>query len=69
MVSMTGTFLDTIIDCSVTGFVMSGIYVGHGAGLELELVWGIADIFTIHVSVYTLNSTCEYAPSVMTESK
>lgn len=124
LVSMTGTFLDTMIVCTVTGLaiVMSGIYTGHdnaasltgdafefflpgvgnlivvfgiiffaystiigwsyygekcfgylfgdhrsviykiifvivvmvGAGLELELVWGIADIFNALMAIPNL---------------
>ncbi|MDQ0271904.1 alanine/glycine:cation symporter family protein [Cytobacillus purgationiresistens] len=37
LVSMTGTFMDTIIVCTVTGLaiVMSGIYTGHGDASSL----------------------------------
>ncbi|WP_198006944.1 alanine/glycine:cation symporter family protein [Desulforamulus reducens] len=39
LVSMTGTFLDTIIVCSITGIVltMSGLYSGEVSGAELTI--------------------------------
>ncbi|GAB6179097.1 sodium:alanine symporter family protein [Desulfotomaculum defluvii] len=39
LVSMTGTFLDTIIVCSITGIVltMSGLYTGEVSGAELTI--------------------------------
>ncbi|MED1605132.1 sodium:alanine symporter family protein [Cytobacillus kochii] len=52
LVSMTGTFIDTLIVCTVTGLaiVMSGIYVGHGDASSLT---GEAfEFFLPHVGNY-----------------
>ncbi|CAG9622681.1 alanine/glycine:cation symporter family protein [Sutcliffiella rhizosphaerae] len=139
LVSMTGTFLDTIIVCTVTGLaiVMSGLYVGHsdasnltglafdsflpgvgnmivvfgiiffaystiigwsyygekcfgyifgdnrtyiykivfvfivmvGAGLELELVWGIADIFNALMALPNLIALIFLSGVIVSETK
>lgn len=139
LVSMTGTFIDTIIVCTITGLtiVLSGLYPGHenassltgeafefflpgvgnyivmfgimffaystiigwsyygekcfgylfgdnktiiykvlfvaivmiGAGLELELVWGIADIFNALMAVPNLIALLFLSPVIVAESK
>lgn len=139
LVSMTGTFIDTIIVCTITGLtiVLSGLYAGHenassltgeafefflpgvgnyivmfgimffaystiigwsyygekcfgylfgdnktiiykvlfvaivmiGAGLELELVWGIADIFNALMAVPNLIALLFLSPVIVAESK
>ncbi|WP_078378494.1 alanine/glycine:cation symporter family protein [Sutcliffiella halmapala] len=139
LVSMTGTFLDTIIVCTVTGLaiVMSGIYTNHGnassltgaafesflpgvgnfivvfgiiffaystiigwsyygekcfgyifgdnrtyifkiifvmvvmvgAGLELELVWGIADIFNALMALPNLIALLFLSGVIVSETK
>ncbi|WP_035425810.1 alanine/glycine:cation symporter family protein [Halalkalibacterium ligniniphilum] len=47
LVSMTGTFLDTIIVCSVTGLaiVMSGLYVGQDTGYSASLTGAAFDYY------------------------
>lgn len=37
LVSMTGTFIDTVVICTMTGLciVLTGTYVGHGEGVEI----------------------------------
>lgn len=37
LVSMTGTFIDTIVICTMTGLciVLTGTYIGHGEGVEI----------------------------------